>query len=247
MVKYILRRLAISLVTIWVIATASFFLLRLLPGNPFTSSQILPADVVDQLMDYYGLNRPIMEQYATFMWNLLHFDFGYSLKYAGQSVNGIIAETFPVSAQLGLQAYFLSLPLGILFGIIAAHKRGKPLDYLLVGFAVLGVSVPVFIIASLLQYVFAIKLQWLPVAQWKSFAYTILPTLTLSFGSIAGRTRTMRTLMLGHLGRLCQDRKGKRTFFSNDHLAAPDPQCNYSADSQSWHGDRQHPDGLVCR
>ena len=105
MVKYILRRLAISLVTIWVIATASFFLLRLLPGNPFTSSQILPADVVDQLMDYYGLNRPIMEQYATFMWNLLHFDFGYSLKYAGQSVNGIIAETFPVSAQLGLHIF----------------------------------------------------------------------------------------------------------------------------------------------
>ncbi len=196
MVKYILRRLAISLVTIWVIATASFFLLRLLPGNPFTSSQLLPADVVEQLMDYYGLNRPIMEQYATFMWNLLHFDFGYSLKYAGQSVNGIIAETFPVSAQLGLQAYILSLPLGILFGIIAAHKRGKPLDYILVGFAVLGVSVPVFIVASLLQYVFAIKLEWLPVAQWKSFAYTILPTLTLSFGSIAGRTRTMRTLML---------------------------------------------------
>ena len=121
-------------------------------------------------------------------------------------------------------------------GIIAAHKRGKPLDYLLVGFAVLGVSVPVFIIASLLQYVFAIKLQWLPVAQWKSFAYTILPTLTLSFGSIAGRTRTMRTLMLEVISEdYVKTRKGKRTFFSNDHLAAPDPQCNYSADSNlAW-------------
>ena len=123
-------------------------------------------------------------------------DFGYSLKYVGQSVNGIIAQTFPVSAQLGLQAYLLSFPIGIFFGIIAARRRGRPLDYALVGFSVLGVSVPVFILASLLQYVFATELGWFPVAQWKGFAYTILPTLTLAIGSIAGKTRNMRTLML---------------------------------------------------
>ena len=196
MAKYILRRLVISVVTIWLIATASFFLLHLLPGNPFATDQILSQDMIDQLMDYYGLNEPLWKQYLTFMGNLLHGDFGTSYKYAGQSVNGIIAEKFPISAQLGLQAYILSLPLGVLFGILAARKRGKVLDYGLVGFAVLGVSVPVFIVASLLQYVFAIKLEWFPVAQWKSFAYTVLPTLTLAVGSIAGRTRTMRTLML---------------------------------------------------
>ena len=194
--KYILRRLIISLITIWLIATCSFFLLRLLPGNPFATDQLLPTEMVEQLMDYYGLNDPLWKQYLTFMQNLLHGNFGTSLKYAGQSVNGIIAEKFPISAQLGLQAYILSLPLGILFGILAARHRGKALDYSLVGFSVLGVSVPVFIIASLLQYIFAIKLEIFPVAQWKSFWYTILPTLTLSLGSIAGRTRTMRTLML---------------------------------------------------
>ena len=117
------------------------------------------------------------------MKNLLHGDFGYSLKYVGKSVNGVIAQTFPVSAQLGLQSYAISFPVGILFGIIAARKRGKAIDYTLVGFSVLGVSIPVFILASLLQYVFAIRLGWFPVAQWKSFAYTILPTLTLAIGS----------------------------------------------------------------
>ena len=148
------------------------------------------------MMSYYGLDRPLMEQYVTFMKNLLHGDFGYSLKYVGKSVNGVIAQTFPVSAQLGLQSYAISFPVGILFGIIAARKRGKAIDYTLVGFSVLGVSIPVFILASLLQYVFAIRLGWFPVAQWKSFAYTILPTLTLAIGSIAGKTRMMRTLML---------------------------------------------------
>ena len=153
-------------------------------------------EMLDKMMSYYGLDRPLWEQYLTFMNNLLHGDFGYSLKYVGQSVNGVIAQTFPVSAQLGLQAYLISFPIGIFFGIMAARRRGRVLDYSLVAFSVLGVSVPVFILASLLQYVFAIQLGWFPVAQWKSFAYTILPTLTLAIGSIAGKTRNMRTLML---------------------------------------------------
>ena len=196
MKQYILKRLVISIVTIWLIATSSFFLLRALPGNPFTTQQMMSPEMLSKMMSYYGLDRPLMEQYVTFMKNLLHGDFGYSLKYVGKSVNGVIAQTFPVSAQLGLQSYAISFPVGILFGIIAARKRGKAIDYTLVGFSVLGVSIPVFILASLLQYVFAIRLGWFPVAQWKSFAYTILPTLTLAIGSIAGKTRTMRTLML---------------------------------------------------
>ena len=198
MVKYILRRLVISIVTIWLIATASFFLLHLLPGNPFSTDQLLSQDMIDtQRSTVTGLNEPLWKQYLTFMGNLLHGDFGTSYKYAGQSVNGIIAEKFPISAQLGLQAFLLSLPLGVFFGIVAARKRGKALDYGLVAFAVLGVLGPgLYHRRALLQYIFAIRLQWLPVAQWKSFAYTILPTLTLAIGSIAGRTRTMRTLML---------------------------------------------------
>lgn len=196
MKKYILKRLVISVITIWLIATCSFFLLRTLPGNPFGTTQMLSLEMQERMMAYYGLDRPLIEQYFTFMNNLMHGNFGYSLKYVGQSVNGIIAGTFPVSAQLGLQAYLLSFPLGVLFGVIAARRRGRAIDYGLVGFSVLGVSVPVFILASLMQYVFAIKLGLLPVARWLSFQHTILPTITLAIGAIAGKTRLMRTLML---------------------------------------------------
>lgn len=196
--KYILRRLIISVITIWLIATASFFLVHALPGNPITvnSGKILSEETRERLTTYYGLDKPLWEQYLTYLKNLLHGDFGYSYKYPGQSVNGIIAKTFPISAQLGLQAYLLSIPLGFLFGIIAARKRGKAADYVLVAFSALGVSVPVFILAALLQMVFAVKLKWFPVSLWKSFYHTILPTITLALGSIAGRTRSMRTLML---------------------------------------------------
>lgn len=196
--NYILRRLVISVITIWLIATCSFFLIHALPGNPIaiSSGKILSKDTLVRLTRYYGLDKPLWSQYVTFMNNLLHGNFGYSYKYPGQSVNGIIAHTFPVSAQLGSQAYIISIPLGFLFGIIAARRRGKAADYVLVAFSALGVSVPVFIVAALLQMVFAVELKWFPVSLWKSFGYTILPTITLALGSIAGRTRGMRTLML---------------------------------------------------
>jgi oligopeptide transport system permease protein len=194
--KYIIKRLVISVITVWLIATTCFFLLRTLPGNPFQSTTLLSEEMVARMMHYYGLDRPLWQQYLTYMNNLLHGNFGYSLKYAGRSVNDIIASTFPISAQLGIQAYIVAIPLGLLFGIIAARNRGKAVDYGLVAFSVLGISVPIFILAALLQYVFAIKTGLLPVAQWKSFRHTILPTLTLAFSSIAGKTRLMRTYML---------------------------------------------------
>ena len=149
--KYILKRLLISVVTIWLIVTACFFLLRLLPGNPFASTTLMTQDTLDRMMAYYGLDRPLWEQYVTYLKNLLHGDFGYSLKYAGRSVNYVIATTFPISAQLGLQALTFGIPMG------------------------LGL---------------------LPVAQWKSFKHTILPTLCLSLGTVSGYARSMRTLML---------------------------------------------------
>lgn len=198
MKKYILRRLMISAVTIWLIATSSFYLVHALPGNPIAvnSGKILSPETMERMVHYYGLDKPLWHQYLTFMNNLMHGDFGYSYKFPGQSVNAIIKSTFPVSAQLGMQAFILSIPLGFLSGILAARKRGKAVDYFLVGFSALGVSVPVFIVAALLQMLFAIHLKWFPVSLWKGFEYTILPTITLALGSIAGRTRTMRTLML---------------------------------------------------
>ena len=115
--KYILKRLIISVITIWLIATSSFFLIHALPGNPIAvnSGKILSKDTMERLTSYYGLDKPLREQYMTFMNNLMHGNFGYSYKYPGQSVNGIIAHTFPISAQLGFQAYVISIPLGFLF------------------------------------------------------------------------------------------------------------------------------------
>jgi oligopeptide transport system permease protein len=196
MLRYIVNRLIISVLTILLIATVCFFLLRVLPGNPFLSDVILPQEMVDRMMHYYGLDKPLLEQYLTYMGNLLHGDFGYSLKYAGRSVNYVIAQTFPISARLGLQALIFGIPTGIIFGIISAQRRGKLLDRALNMSTVIITSVPSFLIASLLQFVFSIKFKWLPVAQWRGFSYTILPTIAMALPGIAVRTRIMRTLML---------------------------------------------------
>ncbi|MGI6343499.1 MAG: ABC transporter permease [Bacillota bacterium] len=194
--RYIIQRLIISVITVCVIVTACFFLLRLLPGNPFASDAMLPQEIIDKMMRYYGMDKPLWQQYLTYMGNLLRGDFGYSLKYAGRSVNYVIATTFPISARLGLQSLLFSYPVGLLLGIISARRRGKPIDMALSGMTIFVISVPSFIIAVVLQYTFALKLGWLPAAGWRGFAYTILPTITMSLGSIASRTRSMRTLML---------------------------------------------------
>lgn len=196
MKKYILRRFVISLVTIWLIVTVCFFLLRLLPGNPFASTTLMTQDTLDKMMAYYGLDRPLWEQYVTYLKNLLHGDFGYSLKYAGRSVNYVIATTFPISAQLGLQALAFGIPTGLLLGILAAKRRGCTADVGINLFVIICTAVPTFIIAALLQYFLAVKVKLFPVAQWKGFRYTILPTICLSLGTVSGYARSMRTLML---------------------------------------------------
>lgn len=121
--KYILQRLVISVVTLWLIVTVCFFLLRLLPGNPFASTTLMTQETLDRMMAYYGLDQPLWKQYLTYMGNLLQGNFGYSLKYAGRSVNYVIASTFPVSAQLGIQALCFGIPVGLLLGILAAKLR----------------------------------------------------------------------------------------------------------------------------
>ena len=195
--RYIFRRLIISVITIWLLATASFFLLRTLPGNPFAiSEKLLSAETQQRLMAYYGLDRPLVEQYARYMGNLLQGNMGYSLKYTNRSVNSIIAGAFPISASLGMRALALALPLGLFLGVMSARKRGQAVDYMCVFVSVIGISVPSFIMGTLLQYVLGVRLELLPIAQWKGFAYTILPTVALALGMIGSLTRTMRASML---------------------------------------------------
>ena len=196
MAKYIIKRFFISIATVWAIATLCFFLLRLLPGNPFILQNPLDMKNAERMMEYYGLNRPLWEQYLSYMNSLIHLDFGYSLTYVGRSVNGVIAQYFPVTAQLGLQALSLGIPLGMFLGILSACRRGSRLDYGCQILTIITASIPSFVLAALLQLIFGVWLNLLPVSQWLSFRHTILPTLVLSIGVITGHCRSMRTLML---------------------------------------------------
>ncbi|MBF4693441.1 ABC transporter permease [Fusibacter ferrireducens] len=196
MKKYILQRLVISVITIFVLATVSFFLLRSLPGSPFQTETLLSVETEARMMAYYGLDKPLLEQYLTYMGNLLHGDLGYSLKYTNRTVNSMIASAFPISATLGLISLAVAVPIGLFLGVVSARKRGKTVDYLCVFISVIGVSIPSFIMGSFLQYIFAVKFQLLPIAQWKSLKHMVLPTVALSLSLLASLTRVMRASML---------------------------------------------------
>ncbi len=200
LLRYTARKFALMLFTLFVIATITFFLIYLLPGGPYQDpTKITPT--VKALFDAkYGLDKPVPIQYLRYLENLIHGDLGQSYKYLNRTVNDIIAQTFPVSAQLGLQAILFGVPIGLIFGILSALFRGKAVDYIFVFIAILGVSIPSFVLAAVFQYFLGLKLGWFPVARWGTFAHTILPSLSLAVGVIALITRLMRTSMLDVLG-----------------------------------------------
>ncbi|MEG2200202.1 MAG: ABC transporter permease [Anaerovorax sp.] len=195
MTKYILKRLVISLITVWVLITAVFCLVRMMPGDPFANGKMTP-EIKANLTKYYGLDKPFIQQYTTYINNLLHGDLGYSMKYVNQSVNTIIANGFPNSFDLGMRSLVMAVSIGVVFGIIASLNRGKTLDYLCVIIAILGTSIPDFMMGALLQYFFGIKWGLLPVAQYKGFVYTIMPSIALGFYTLATVSRLMRASML---------------------------------------------------
>lgn len=195
MAKYILRRCLIAVFTMLVLVTIIFVLVRLLPGDPF-SSEKGNATTQAQLQAYYGLDKPWVEQWITYIGQLFKGDMGLSLRYPGRTVNATISQTFPVSAGLGLRALSFALAMGIILGTISAQKAGKTVDYLCVFIAIIGVSVPDFIIGVVLQLVFAVKLKWFPAGLWQGWRYTVLPVFALSLYTIAMITRLMRSSML---------------------------------------------------
>ena len=195
MAKYILKRILISLATLLVLITAVFFLVRLMPGDPFASEK-MPPDVKANLEAYYGLDKPLIVQYFTYMGQLLKGNMGYSMVYSNKTVNDIVAATFPYSADLGIRALCFAICFGITLGIVAALRRGKPLDYCCILIAIIGTSVPDFIMGSLLQYFFGVQWKLLPVAQYTTVRHTILPSIAVGFYSLASISRYMRTSML---------------------------------------------------
>lgn len=195
MLKYVTKRVIAAILTLFALVTIVFFLVRLMPGEPFTSAK-LTKEVAANMNAYYGFDKPLIQQYFTYMGNLLHGNFGYSMKYTNKTVNYIIGQTFPFSADLGIRALVLAVSLGLVLGIIAARNRGKKLDFFCVLIAIVGTSIPDFIMGALLQYFFGIKWGLLPVAKYLGFEYTILPACALAFYTLASVSRIMRASML---------------------------------------------------
>lgn len=193
MKKYIADKLIYSLVSLWLVVTLTFILIQLIPGDPFTQEQVLPEEIRQSLRNYYGLNDSILTQYLRYLYQIATLDLGPSLVYKGSSVGQLIARSFPTSALLGMEALIIALPLGIVIGILSTVYKNKWKDTFLSLFLVIGISVPSFMIATLLQYIFAIKYPILPIARWGTFSQTILPALSLSFLPVAFIARLTRT------------------------------------------------------
>ena len=198
MLKYILKRLFAGVLTIFVLITLSFFMMHAMPGSPFSPNEQknVPPEVLERIAASYGLDRPVMEQYFTYLKNLMHGDLGVSYKKQDTSVNDIIVEHFPVSARVGAVAVIVSLIIGIPMGVLAALHRGKALDMAAMVFCTIGISVPVFVISVLLLYLFAGVLQWLPSYGLTTWRHYILPVACLSFNPIAYIARQTRSSML---------------------------------------------------
>lgn len=193
MLSYIFKRLVYIAIAMYLIITATFFLMQLAPGSPFASEREFPPAIEAQLNEKYGLDNPWYIQYKDYLVSTLSFDFGESMKYKGRSTNDIISESFPISVALGLEAMVLAVGFGILLGVISALYHNKIPDYVSTVIAVLGISVPSFILAGLLQYYLSFKAGWFPVSGWKGFAYTILPAAAIALthaGFIAKLTRS---------------------------------------------------------
>ncbi|MFD1037514.1 oligopeptide ABC transporter permease [Virgibacillus byunsanensis] len=199
MKKYIVSRLAYMLFTFLLIATFTFFLMQTLPGSPFNDERM--TDAQQEIMyEKYGLDEPVSIQYVKYLGNIIQGDFGVSFQFEGRPVTNIISERIGASALLGAQSLIVGTIIGLLLGIIAALKHNTYMDYGSMILAVIGLSIPNFVFAGLLQYWVGVRLQWLPVAFWEGFEYSILPTISLAAFVVATIARFMRTEMLDVLG-----------------------------------------------
>ena len=200
MLKYVAKRIGLAIVTIWAVATITFFLMNMVPGGPFLSEKAISPQATAALEAKYGLDKPLFQQYLTYITDALHGDFGDSLKQRGRTVMDIILMKFPVSARLGGVSVLVSLLIGIPLGCIAALKRGKFLDSLISVVATCGIAVPSFVICTVLLYFLGVNLQLLPTMGLTSWKHYIMSVMALSFYPTAYIMRLMRSSMLDVLG-----------------------------------------------
>jgi oligopeptide transport system permease protein len=200
MIRFVARRALMMIPTLWVIATLTFFMLRLAPGGPFLAEREIPARARAALGARYGLDRPLVEQYGRFLLNTVRLDFGPSYKRPALQVREIIGQSFPVSLELGGLALGWALIVGGVLGVLAAWRRNGWLDYASMSTALLGVSIPNFVLGPLLVLAFSLHLYWFPPAQWSAWPHRVLPVLTLSAVYTAYVARLTRAGMVEVLG-----------------------------------------------
>ncbi len=200
MAKYIVKRILFGIATAFIVATLTFFIMNLVPGGPFLSEKAVTPAAQEALEAKYGLDKPLFQQYLTYMGDLLHGDLGDSLKKRGFTVNRIIETKFPVSARLGGIAMLVAFFLGVPLGCIAAYKRGKVVDNFIIVFSTAGIAIPSFLSSTLLMYILSTKLGLLPslgLSEPKSF---IMPVIALALYPTCYIARLMRSSMLDVIG-----------------------------------------------
>ena len=200
MARYIIKRVAMGILSVFVVATLTFFLMNLVPGGPFVAEKSISKEAQAALAAKYGLDKPIMERYATYMTDFIKGDMGLSLRQRGRTVNDIIFSKFPVSARLAGVAVLVALLIGIPLGCISAYNRGKFADNFIIVLATCGIAIPSFITSVFLLYTFGSKLNILPTIGLNSLSAYIMPVTALAFYPTAYITRLMRSSLLDVMG-----------------------------------------------
>ena len=200
MPKYILKRAIMSLITAFLVATLTFFVMNMVPGGPFLSEKAVTPQAQAAMEAKYGLDKPLFQHYTTYMTGILKGDFGLSIKKRGRTVSQIIGTKFPVSAKVGGLALILAVCTGIPLGAVAAFNRGKFIDNLLVVLSTAGIAIPSFLSSTILIYIFTTKLKWLPSLGLKDAQSYIMPVVALALYPTFYMARLMRSSMLDVMG-----------------------------------------------
>jgi oligopeptide transport system permease protein len=198
MLRFLFRRLAVAIPTLFVVITVAFFMMRAAPGSPFDLDRKLPPEIKKNVEAKFGFNKPIAVQYGDYLVGVLHGDFGPSLKYRDKTVLEILKENYRPSLTIGLSAFVISIFVGVSLGVIAALRQNGVLDYTTMSIAILGVCIPTFVTAPLLVLVFGQDLGWLPIAGWDGGALPnlVLPVFVLTLPQVAVISRLTRAGMI---------------------------------------------------
>jgi oligopeptide transport system permease protein len=196
MLVFLVRRTLTIFATLFVLATITFFLLRVVPGGPFDSDKALPPDIKANVEAKFGLDKPLAEQYVSYLLGMARFDFGPSFRYIGRDVTEIISDTLPTSMELGLYSLALAIALGLPLGILSAYKQNTWIDFSAMFLAVAGISLPSYFVGAILIYVFSLQLNWFPPALWEEWVHKVLPTITLGTRPAALIARLTRAALL---------------------------------------------------